>query len=176
MRYLTLGVVDVPYENDGERPAPRITKKGRVHKTDAARLQREQDGHDTTPDGPTTTARVATILEDQYGVMQVFYDTKKEEITGFLVDSLEGALEDLYAGAPATRDPFAQAGQKVAASFRHFLMTGEIEHLGVEGVPTQAAIERRSLRFKNKVGPNRRPSFIDTGTYEASMRAWMEDE
>ena len=34
------------------------------------------------------------------------------------------------------------------------------------------ALDGISRRFKNKKGPPR-PSFIDTGTYQAAMRAWV---
>ena len=156
MKYLVMGVVDVPYENEGITPK-RKTKRGEGSSRGA----------------PTTTVDVATILEEKYSVMQTFYDARKQDITASLVSSAEGALEDLFAGGHPT-DPFAETGQFVQSEFRTFLMSAEIESLGIPGVPTKAAQNRRSLRFKAKVGPSERPSFIDTGTYELSMRSWVE--
>lgn len=147
MTDLVLGVVDVPY-SDGNVKSEKSSS-------------------------PTTTVDVAQILEEKYGIMQAFYDAHKVDITQSLVNSAEGALEDIFTGGQVV-DPFAEAGQFVQSEFRTFLMTAEIESMGVPGVPTQASIKRRSLRFKNKVASGPRPSFIDTGTYEMSMRAWVE--
>lgn len=173
---LVLGVVDVPYENEGKPRDPkraRITKKGRVHSTDAQRIQNWMEGRGSDSDSAVTTVQVATWLEEKYHVMEVFYEEHKDDITQTLIDSIGGALENLYAGAPAG-DPFAEAEQQVTADFRTFLLTGEIETLGLEGVPTQAALERRSLRFKRGRSGTPRPSFIDTSTYELAMRCWTE--
>lgn len=173
MPTLNLGVIDIPYAPDGKRPEPKITKKGKVRPGTARRLQRLEDGHDAYWDGETTTAVVAQLLQDKYGLFQVFYDQLEDHIAGAVVHSLEGALEDLYSGAPM-HDPYAEVGQEIDAAFRVFLMTAQIESLGIPGVPTKAAIERRSSRFKSKKGPSERPSFVDTGTLEASLKSWIE--
>lgn len=161
---LNLGVIDVAYAPDGARPEPRITKKGKVHKADADR------GEDT---GPTTTVTVAQALESRYHVFQAFYDQYETEIGAAVVHSLEGAIEDLYAGSPV-HNPFAEVGQEVTEAFRTFLLSGEIETLGIDGVPTQAALERRSSRFKSGQSTGPRPSFIDTATYELAARVWVD--
>ena len=152
---LVFGVIDVPYDNGTK--APRKGKGKRRGKTNE----------------PTTTVKVATILEDKYGVMATFYDAHKDDIMRDMIESAEGALETLFMGGPVVQ-PFAEAGSKIDAAFKTFLLTAEIENMGIPGVPTQAAIDRRSLRFKSKVGPSKRPSFIDTGTYELSFRSWVE--
>jgi len=156
MTDLVLGVIDVPYENEGSTPKKK-PKRGEGSSRGAA----------------TTTVEVATILEEKYGVMQAFYDAHKDTVTSSLISSVEGALETLFSGGPVV-DPFADAGQSIQAEFRTFLMTAEIESMGIPGVPTKAALDRRSLRFKNKVSDHARPSFVDTSTYELSMRAWVE--
>ena len=150
MTDLVLGVVDVPYDDGGVK-----AKGGKGSSS------------------PTTTVDVAQILEAKYGVMQAFYDAHKMDITQSLVNSAEGALESIFTGGQVG-DPFAEANQFIQSEFRTFLMTAEIEGMGIEGVPTQAALNRRSLRFKGKVASGPRPSFIDTGIYELSMRAWVE--
>jgi hypothetical protein len=153
---LNLGVVDVPYEDEGAKP------KGNAKR-----------GQGSSKSEPSTTAQVAQILEEKYGVMEAFSTAHKDDITQALINSLEGAMETILMGGPVP-DPFAEAGQAIQAEFRTFLMTAEVESMGIEGVPTQASINRRSLRFKSKVADKPRPSFIDTGTYELSMRAWVE--
>ena len=172
MPTLVLGVVEVAYDNDGKSPPARMTKKGRVHRGDAKRLEREHAGHDKNG-GPATTVTVARALEERYGVMSAYVTSAGDAITGALVHSCEGAMEDLFAGG-RVEDPFAEAGQEIAAGFREFLLSAEIERMGIEGVPTQASIERRSSRFKKGRSSTPRPSFIDTALYELSMRAWTE--
>lgn len=172
MPELNLGVLDIPYADaDTTPPPPRITRRGRVHKTDVKRAARAYQA--SADEGPSTTATVAQALEDKYHLFQVFYDQHADDIANAAIHSLEGALENVYLGAPLG-DPFSEMGDEVAAGFRQWLLQGEIESLGIEGVPTKAALERRSGRFKSGVGPAERPSFISTGTFELSMRAWVD--
>jgi len=170
MTDLIFAVIETAYGNDGKAPEPRKTKLGRTHKGDAKRVAREAE-HGAS--GPATTVTVAQALEAKYGVMATFYEQYADQITGALVHSIEGALEDIYAGSPNV-DPFAEAGQEIMEGFRHFLMSGEIETLGIPGVPTKAAQERKSSRFKSGKNPNERPSFVDTSLYENSFRASVE--
>jgi len=130
--------------------------------------------YDNRDGQPATTYTVATILEEKYGVMQHFYDAHQQDITKALVSSVENALSAILEGG-FVGDPFASAGQDIRQEFRTFLMTGEIEGMGIPGVPTKAAQNRRSLRFKDKVASGPRPSFIDTSLYETSMIAWVEE-
>ena len=171
---LVLGVIEVAYENEGVTPpTPKMTKKGRVHRGTAKRLARQYQTGQVTPDGPNTTVSVAQALQDRYHLFDVFYEQNENDIAGAVIHSLEGALEDLYAGAPA-HDPFAEAGGEIEQGFRQWLLIGAIEELGIEGVPTKASIERKSSRFKGGIGPSERPSFVDTGTLELSLKAWIE--
>lgn len=172
MTTLVLGVVDAPYAPGEEEPAPTFTKKGRLRKNTARRLARQaQTGAVNKP--VITTAEVAQALEDRYHVMAVYVETNRDDIMAACVHGMEGSLEDLFAGSPP-RDPFAGLSQEVADGFKVWLGLGLIESAGIEGVPTKAAQERKSLRFKAKVGPNERPSFVDTGAYEAAMTTWVE--
>jgi hypothetical protein len=80
-------------------------------------------------------------------------------------------------GAPAGIDPYGGATSEIEDRFKQFLSTGVMETLGFPGVPTQAALDRRagkkrSGRFKKK-RPSTGVSFIDTGLYQSSFRAWM---
>ncbi len=172
MPNLVLGVVEVPYDNGTLKKARKAPKKPKKGKAGVA-AKAEKPRAPSKDKVPTTTVQVAQALEDKYGVMAVFYDHFQNEVIGAVVHSMEGALESLYMGGPLG-DPYAEAGQEIAAGFRQFLLQGEIEDYGIEGVPTQAALDRKSLRFKSKVGPTERPSFIDTGHYELAFRAWVE--
>ncbi len=152
---LHLGVADLPYSH--------TENLGQVKK-----------GPNQGKDYASTTGDVAVILEEKYGIMEHFWNAHLEEITKYLEDGIEGAFESLMMGAPPSPDPFAAGTTEVEKLFQTFLDSGEIEQMGVPGVPTKASLERRSLRFKKKKNPKSRPSFIDSGTYESSFRCWGE--
>lgn len=152
---LHMGVTELPYshtENTGK------VKKGRNKGNPYA----------------STTGAVAEILEDKYHVLENFWNAHQPEIVAAIEDGLEGAFESLLMGATAISNPLAEGAGQVEKLFQTFLDSGEIERMGVPGVPTQASLERRSLRFKSKKNPRSRPSFIDTGLYESSFRCWGE--
>jgi hypothetical protein len=139
-RTLHLGVLDVPYEQQGGK----------------------------------TTGTVAEILESKYHVMETFYEQHKQEIADALAQALVDASETMMMGAPTVADPFGPATSQIEDQFKQFLSSQEMDKLGVPGVPTQAAKEGRSKRFKKGKGRGPRPSFIDTGTYAAAMKAWVD--
>ena len=79
-------------------------------------------------------------------------------------------------GAPLSLDPGAGATEKIQQRFREFLTNKEMDGLGIPGVPTQASIEGHSKRFKQPYKKRKsRPSFVDTGLYQAAMKVWTEE-
>jgi hypothetical protein len=117
---------------------------------------------------------VAEILEAKYAVMDTFVLLHEQEIADQFAEAVSGALENLVMGAPPANNPFGPAEAFTEARFKRYLELQEMNGL-VDGVPTRAALEGVSHRFKgkrNKAGP--RPSFIDTGLYESSFKAWVE--
>lgn len=158
---LHLGVLDMPYAD-----APK-------------KHQRKSGG---TPN--ETTGDVAEILEAKYGVMEQFYKAHEQDIATSLESSIAGALENLLAskGSSLTKQilagtstGLAQAESEIKDKFSNFLSNKEVETLGIAGVPTQAALDGVNHRLKHpyKKRPAR-ASFIDTGLYETSFRAWVE--
>jgi len=123
---------------------------------------------------PTTTGEVATYLEDEYHVMRIFYEEYQHRIGKWLADAIADQIQDMARGAPINPDPFMDGTGKIEDAFRRFLAAGEIERIS-PSLPTQAALDRRSKRFKKGKGPER-PSFIDTGLYQSTFRAWMQDD
>lgn len=124
-------------------------------------------------EGSETTGDVAEFLEDRYGVMNFFFFMHKDQISDLMADSLAGSLENIMAGAPAPSDPLAEAMSKIHELFVSFL--DEQKMNGQPGVPTLRAMMGISRRFKEVDGGREpRPSFVDTGLYQASMRAWVE--
>ena len=122
-----------------------------------------------------TTGDVAEILEAKYAIMENFADHYKKEIATMLSDSVSGALESLLMGKVPDLDVTAEAASAIKASFSHFLESREIEGYGIDGVPTKAALAGVSHRFRHPYakGHPRRPSFIDTGTYESAFIVWV---
>lgn len=121
-------------------------------------------------DENTTTGDVADFLEGKYKIMQTFFDRHGQDIADLMSKDLAGGLENLLAGAPMPRDPLAESMSQVHNLFVAFLDNQEMN--GTDGVPTKRALDGISKRFKNKKG-DPRPSFIDTGTYQAAMRSWV---
>lgn len=151
---LRLGVIDVPYAN----PPPALRRN-------RSRVAR----------GTQTTGDVAEWLETRYHVMEIFAQQHLQDIATDLEEGLKGALESLLAGAPPSLNAFGGACARIEERFRDFLSNREMESLGYPGVPTQAALRGVSHRFKRpyKRRPPR-PSFIDTGLYQASETVWVE--
>ncbi|EOW6510865.1 hypothetical protein ACOZXQ_000585 [Cronobacter malonaticus] len=119
----------------------------------------------------TTTGDVAEFLEQKYLIMQTFFDRHGEEIARMMSDDIAASLENMLAGAPPASDPFAESMSRVHDLFMAFLDNSEMN--GMPGVPTRRALEGISKRFRDGKGPRPRPSFVDTGTYQAAMRSWV---
>ncbi|CDY79475.1 hypothetical protein BGLT_02256 [Caballeronia glathei] len=162
---LNLGVIDIPYSN--APPAEKVpqAKKGKANKP----LKPKSSG------GTKTTGDVAEILEDKYGIMDTFAYVQLPDIAKALEESIAGSLETLLMGGMPSANPFASAESKITAMFKQFLATGAIEHMGIEGVPTQAALNGVNHRLKHPYakGNPRRESFIDTGLYQSHFLAWF---
>ncbi|ELM7725916.1 hypothetical protein Q2P40_004332 [Escherichia coli] len=121
-------------------------------------------------DENTTTGDVAEYLEEKYQIMQTFFDRYSKDIADLMANDMAASLENMMAGAPPAKDPLAESMSRIHDLFVAFLDNTEMN--GLPGVPTRRALDSISRRFKNKKGPPR-PSFIDTGTYQAAMRAWV---
>lgn len=162
---LNLGIVDVPYANPPSSTKTPKAKKGKANKPIKPKAE----------SGTQTTGDVAEYLEKDYGVMQTFYDVKEEQIAKALESSVASALENLMMGSPAIGNPFAEAQDEIEAMFKHFISSQEVEHAGIGGVPTQAALNGVNHRLKHPYakGNPRRPSFSDTGLYVAKFKAWV---
>ena len=134
-----------------------------------------------------TTGEVAEKLERQYGVMMLFYLNNSQSIADKLGESFTNAIDNAILGAPEipANQMFNDACQEIQTKFKQFLDMKEMDYM-VRGVPTKASLMGVSHRFK-KVGGKRagytkgkkgirppRPSFIDTGLYRQSFKAWVE--
>lgn len=163
MTTLNLGVVDIPYAYEQEV----LSKKGKP-------LKRKK-----TVTKSITTGEVAEILEEKYHVMEIFFEIHGEQIMELLTDAVVGAYETAAMGGPTQAEPHAEALEKIGQMFRDFLSNQEMD--GYHGefstlqIPTRAAREGVSHRFAHPYAHRpERPSFIDTGEFQAAFTAWIE--
>ena len=103
----------------------------------------------------------------------MFFEVHKDEIAASLTEALRDAADAVMMGAPLAASPYAAGTSLIEARFKRFLYSQEVERLGIPGVPTRAALDGINHRFKNPRTGKRRPSFIDTGLFEASFKAWV---
>ncbi len=161
MTTLHLGVIDIPYAYDQEGERKTKKRKGKKKKQVIKSI---------------TTGDVAEILEENYGVMETFFEVHEEKIIGHLEEALAGSLESLVMGAPQTGDPFASGTQQINEMFKEFILSGEAENVSIQGTPTKAALRGVSHRKAHpyaKANP-RRPSFYDTGMYVDHFMSWVD--
>jgi len=154
---LHLGVSDIPYVT---KPTPRQNK--------------------VTP-GTVTTGDVAGWLEDKYHVIEIFAQEHAQDMARDFENSIAGAMEGLLMGGPSNLDPFGAATSKIEERMKDFITNDELAKLGYPGVPTKAALDRASGKKRSSRKKSARKSnapavsFYDTGLYQSSMKAWVEE-
>lgn len=167
MTTLNLGVIDLPYNEGPGADASKESAKQR-----GKRLNKYRAKNIKYAGVSTSTGDVAEILENKYGIMAVFFEMYGYQIAGKLEEIIARKIEDLFLGGPTDGDSFAEVAGYAKECFSRFLSEREIEVLGITGVPTEAAQHGVSHRFKRPyVRRASRPSFVDTGLYEASFVA-----
>jgi hypothetical protein len=158
---LHLGVIDVPYVQALVGKIAKA-KKGKANKPVK------------TVAGTQTTGDVAQWLENKYCVMEGFAQLHSEDISQAISNSVAGAIETVMMGGPASIDAFGSATSEIETLFKFtYLDNEEITQTGADGVPTQAAKDGINPRLKSGKG-DPRPSFIATGQYQNSFKAWVE--
>lgn len=121
-----------------------------------------------------TTGEVAEFLEEKYGVIGTFYDQNSSMIVGAIEKNIEENIENLLMGAPTNNASLEAAKGQIVQRFRQYLAGEEMVGL-IKGVPTEAAMRGVSHRFKHPYAKRgRRPSFVDTGQFEASFDVEFE--
>lgn len=138
--------------------------------------------------GGITSYGLGKILEEKYTLFSSYVDMHKKDIEHELCEALVGAFETYQATGHIAKQPFDAAGQELSLGLKKFIYEEELAGK-VSGVPTQAALEGISTRTMNGKVPKkvrggqkfkkvrtgvRRPSFIDTGIFEASTKVWIE--
>jgi len=161
---LHLGVIDIPYS---AYPSQKVAKakKGKANKPVKA-----------SSGATKTTGDVAEILEEKYGILDSFAFARLPDIAKALEESISIELENMMTGAHVSGNPFKSAESTIATMMKQFVSSQAIEHMGIEGVPTQAALNGVSHRLKHPYakGNSRRPSFMDTHLMVNSYTAWFD--
>jgi hypothetical protein len=124
------------------------------------------------PQGNTTFG-VGKILEDKYGLFSAFVENNDQFIADAIAEDAAASLETFLLSGQLPDEMLPEASGKISQRMKEFLSLQEVEKLGLPGVPTKSALQGRSIRLKQKRGP-RRPSFIDSGVLEASLKAWID--
>lgn len=127
--------------------------------------------------GVTTTGEVARKLEDEYDVMQVFYDLDEKKIVGAVADVLQEMVESMMQGNPDARITDSPIGD-IQRMFQDYLSRDDWQKItGRTILAAQLGISHRFKDAKNEAATRgSRPAFIDTGTYRANMIAWLGDD
>jgi hypothetical protein len=100
----------------------------------------------------------------------------KDEIVEALHDSLTGAFENVMMGGGRNFDPNAAGTSEIEDMFRKFLDRKEMDGK-VAGVPTAASLAGVNHRLKRPYAKKNapRPSFIDTGLLQSSVKIWLSE-
>ena len=135
-------------------------------------------------------------LEKKYGVFSMFSNYRSKEINDAIADDAAIGIDMLIKGLSINTDKlFATSGSIVTKQLHDFITSQDVEKVagnyGEQGIPTQAALDGLSYRFAKGVNARhwvskgirgegkqkyglRRPSFIYSGVFEASLKGWVE--
>jgi hypothetical protein len=122
-----------------------------------------------------TAEDVAAILESKYKIIDTFTEMYAAQIQYTILSQFEKVAGDVLSGGRRRGDLgsiLKPATKQIEVMFRQFLDKEEMNGRA-PGVPTKAALAgvRHGRGSKTRTGS--RPSFIDTGIYRASFRAWV---
>ena len=132
--------------------------------------------------GGITSYGLGKILEEKYTLFSSYVEMHHKDIENELCEALVGAFETYQATGHIAKQPFDAAGQELSLGLKQFIYKEELAGK-VAGVPTQAALEGVTTRkvgrgkkskFKRTKTGVRRPSFIDSGIFEASTKVWID--
>jgi hypothetical protein len=119
-----------------------------------------------------TVGMVAEELEKKYGILEAFVTMEEN----FIVDNFEKAyVNAIDTRAPADTWTAVWDPIQLESKFRHAITGQKFDGI-IKGVPTKAAQEGVShLRADPyRKGATARPSFMNTGLYMRSLKAWLE--
>lgn len=155
---LNLGFEAFPYTTKSSRTRKVLGKGVRIHK-----------GYGVGK----SSAEVAAELEERYQLVETFWNQVEDK----LVDELEGAyaenIEDiLMMQQPPKKLVSDDFTNKIVDDFKSYL---DREEHGIKTLAARRGVSHLLPRPYSRSNPSR-PSFIDTGLYKGSFRAWTEED
>lgn len=167
---LNLGFEDFPYPARYDAGSPLSAS---VRKRRPKLLSRPQQ----TYGQGKTTGQIAAELERRYNIVDTFYAIEED----YIIDLIEEqALMDIDAvmtmEEPSRKGMSFSETDKIERKFRDNLAKRRYDGI-IQGVPTLASLRGVSHLKKRPYAKSNasRPSFVDTGLYASSFRAWMEE-
>jgi hypothetical protein len=162
---LYLGFEDIPYVS-----RTSVTKSGKPRKR---KLTASQEKYVQGK----TTGQVAKDLEETYGIVQTFYEMEEDMMVELVEDAFGEEIENILMMKPMSKKALSEAStDEIENKFRESLSSQRFDGI-ISGVPTLASLRGVSHLQRHpyaKRGP--RPSFIDTGLYRSSFRAWTTED
>jgi hypothetical protein len=124
-----------------------------------------------------TTSEVAADLEAKYKIVETFWEMEEENFIEVLEDAYADNIEEVI-----QMEQIPKAGgisdtetDKIEKNFMQSLQSRRFDGV-LPGVPTTAAQRGVSHLHRHPYAKRApRPSFIDTGMYQRSFRAWVEE-
>ena len=163
---LQFGFEDIPYSGrySPQSPLTVTVKKRRPKTLSPVQLSYGQG---------KTTGQVATDIEKKYGVTEVFYKLEEDNIGTSFEDSFKTALENAMSYLPFNAGLETKETDLIEKRFRRSLSTRRFDGL-IPGVPTRSSLRGISHLRRKPMSGTPRSSFINTGLYQHSFKAWME--
>jgi hypothetical protein len=167
---LHFGFEDYSYETRYEASSPLVhsvkSKRPKV-------LSRPQQAYGQGK----TTAEVAAELEAKYKIVETFWELEEDNFVEMIEDAFVEDIENVMQMSEVKKATGVSVKEtdKIEAKFKQNLSSRRYDGM-ISGVPTLAAQKGVShLRQHPYAKRGSRPSFIDTGMYQRSFRAWIED-
>jgi len=120
----------------------------------------------------TNSAEVAKELEEKYALVDTFYLSVADELSDALEEVFGEAIETTMMSKPPKKIPTDQITKKIEEEFRTYL---DHEEHGIKTTAAQRGVSHLLPQPYSRKNPPRQ-SFIDTGLYRASFRAWIEED
>jgi hypothetical protein len=119
-----------------------------------------------------TSAEVAKELEEGYNLVDTFYLGVEDELSFALEEFYGEAIEDvMMMEKPPKKIPSNELTKKIEEEFRQYLQK---EEHGIHTLAAKRGVSHLLPQPYSRKNPPR-PSFIDTGLYMKSFRAWFEE-
>jgi hypothetical protein len=167
---LNFGFESFPYaaRYSAKSPLTAATKKRRPKQLSAAQQAYGQG---------KTTQQVAKDLENQYGIVEKFYEMEEDNIVDLVEEAFDEAIEKVMMMQRISKKGISDAStNKIEERFRKNLAERRYDGM-LPGVPTLASLRGVSHLLQHPYAKRgSRPSFIDTGMYSRSFRAWVTED